>query len=217
MSWRKKKTRLLLLQSADQWPIRIWIRNHHEQNWSLGKTDVFFFFTRRSFDLLIQSGVHLCHCSVICVSVRHFKHLFLNMSNDNPGTSTIRSSRLSNVWIDPTSLLRYEPFEFNTDKIYISHINTVIFLQSTYQYIWESIIFSRGAPYRRSIFSNCRTPQGSEIERHLTIRFFRRALSNRSRPHIHLQHHSAVLASQVNVRLLSGSSPSVHTCIMLPR
>ncbi|CAF1383541.1 unnamed protein product [Adineta steineri] len=48
----------------------------------------------------------------------------------------------------------YEPFEFNTEKVYISHINTVVFLQSMFQYIWESIVFSRGAPYRRSIFSN---------------------------------------------------------------
>ncbi|CAF1030654.1 unnamed protein product [Rotaria sordida] len=48
----------------------------------------------------------------------------------------------------------YEPFEFNEEKIYISHINTAVFLQSTFQYIWESIVFSRGAPYRRSIFSN---------------------------------------------------------------
>jgi len=52
-------------------------------------------------------------------------------------------------------LSRYEPYEFNEDKIYVSHINTAVFLQSMFQYIWESIVFSRGAPYRRSIFSNC--------------------------------------------------------------
>lgn len=51
--------------------------------------------------------------------------------------------------------LRYEPFEPNDVKDYVSHANTVVFLQSSFQYIWESVVFSRGAPYRRSIFSNC--------------------------------------------------------------
>ncbi|CAF0830391.1 unnamed protein product [Didymodactylos carnosus] len=48
----------------------------------------------------------------------------------------------------------YEAYEFNTEKDYRSYINTAVFCLSTYQYIWESIIFSRGKPYRQSIFSN---------------------------------------------------------------
>ncbi|CAF1508707.1 unnamed protein product, partial [Didymodactylos carnosus] len=48
----------------------------------------------------------------------------------------------------------YQAYEFNTRKILRSYINTAMFHQSSYQYIWESIIFSRGKPYRQSIFSN---------------------------------------------------------------
>ena len=84
-----------------------------------------------------------------------FKYSFLNMSNNNHGKiEELRSSLFLLHW-SISLLFRYEPYEFNTDKIFISHINTAVFLQSTFQYIWESIVFSRGAPYRRSIFSNC--------------------------------------------------------------
>ena len=38
---------------------------------------------------------------------------------------------------------------------YMSFENTAIYLSSAYQYIILAIVFSKGKPYRESMFTNC--------------------------------------------------------------
>ncbi|KAL8601674.1 hypothetical protein ACOMHN_033850 [Nucella lapillus] len=46
------------------------------------------------------------------------------------------------------------PFEDNEDDDYECHVNAAVFLISAYQYIILSVTFSKGAPFRKTIFSN---------------------------------------------------------------
>ena len=54
---------------------------------------------------------------------------------------------------------RFEPFEdTNSDGeeyVYACYDNTSIFIISMFQYITMAVIFSKGFPYRKSIFTNC--------------------------------------------------------------
>ncbi|KAH9523383.1 hypothetical protein Btru_039892 [Bulinus truncatus] len=46
------------------------------------------------------------------------------------------------------------PFVVNEDEDYTCHENAAVFLISTYQYIILAVTFAKGAPFRKSIFSN---------------------------------------------------------------
>ncbi|PVD35316.1 hypothetical protein C0Q70_02276 [Pomacea canaliculata] len=48
----------------------------------------------------------------------------------------------------------FVPFQQNEDNDYTSYENSAVFLLSAYQYITMSITFSKGAPYRKTMFSN---------------------------------------------------------------
>ncbi|ESP04540.1 hypothetical protein LOTGIDRAFT_135940 [Lottia gigantea] len=50
----------------------------------------------------------------------------------------------------------FEPFKENEDDDYSSHENSAVFLISAYQYIILAIIYSKGKPFRKTIFSNCK-------------------------------------------------------------
>ena len=53
-------------------------------------------------------------------------------------------------------MFRYEPYVSDgDDRDFASHIVTVVTLVSCYQYIILAVVFSKGAPYRLSIFTNC--------------------------------------------------------------
>ncbi len=50
----------------------------------------------------------------------------------------------------------YEDSSNKRDKNFMSYQNSAVFIVSMFQYLGEAVIFSKGAPYRRSIFSNCK-------------------------------------------------------------
>lgn len=58
-------------------------------------------------------------------------------------------------------LVRFVPYEVNEDDDYTSYENMAIFLISMYQYITLAVVFSKGRPYRKTIFSNCKYELGS--------------------------------------------------------
>ncbi|XP_050414163.1 polyamine-transporting ATPase 13A3 isoform X2 [Patella vulgata] len=48
----------------------------------------------------------------------------------------------------------FKEFEENDDYDYASHENTAVFLVSSYQYVALAVAFAKGAPFRKTIFSN---------------------------------------------------------------
>lgn len=51
--------------------------------------------------------------------------------------------------------IRFVPYEVNEDDDYTSYENMAVFVISMYQYVTLAIIFSKGRPYRKTIFTNC--------------------------------------------------------------
>lgn len=54
---------------------------------------------------------------------------------------------------------RFKPYVENPDDAYISYENTAVFYASAYQYIILAIVFAKGPPYRKYIFTNRKYPQ----------------------------------------------------------
>ena len=52
---------------------------------------------------------------------------------------------------------RFEPFERNDDYDYQCYEVTVIFTTSAFQFILMAVVFAKGAPYRKSMFTNCKS------------------------------------------------------------
>lgn len=52
-------------------------------------------------------------------------------------------------------VIRFVPYEVNEDDDYTSYENMAVFIISMYQYVTLAIIFSKGRPYRKTIFTNC--------------------------------------------------------------
>ena len=50
---------------------------------------------------------------------------------------------------------RFEAFVPNDEDDYACHEVSTLFTVSSFQYITLVIVFSKGAPYRKTIFSNC--------------------------------------------------------------
>ena len=48
------------------------------------------------------------------------------------------------------------PHEHGEDEEIVSYENTAVFSVSVYQYIILAVAFSKGMPYRKTIFSNCK-------------------------------------------------------------
>ncbi|XP_021372586.1 probable cation-transporting ATPase 13A3 isoform X2 [Mizuhopecten yessoensis] len=48
----------------------------------------------------------------------------------------------------------FKPYEENPDDNYISYENTAVFYGSAYQYIILAIVFAKGPPYRKRLFTN---------------------------------------------------------------
>jgi cation-transporting ATPase 13A3/4/5 len=51
---------------------------------------------------------------------------------------------------------RFTPFVPNEDDDYMCYENTAVFFVSAYQYVILAVTFSKGAPYRKSMLSNCK-------------------------------------------------------------
>jgi hypothetical protein len=52
---------------------------------------------------------------------------------------------------------RFVPYQVNEDDDYTSYENMAVYVISMYQYITLAIVFSKGRPYRKTIFTNCKS------------------------------------------------------------
>ena len=57
---------------------------------------------------------------------------------------------------------RFEPHIPEADDDFISYENTAVFSISAFQYIILAIAFSKGPPYRKTMFSNCKYRKNSK-------------------------------------------------------
>jgi len=94
------------------------------------------------------------------VKLYHILHVRRSLVSLSPRRYDIVSSRILTCSICD----RFMPFVPNDDDNYTCHEVTVVFCISSFQYITLSVIFSKGTPFRRSIFTNCEynlTPDSS--------------------------------------------------------